>query len=473
MKRVGVDMAVRSAGLCLLGVTSLAAAGEFDAELAIGVIRTDNVTLVPVNPELATVLSVVPGLTYTQDSGKLTADVAYRLDGYYYEERDETRGYNLLDADLAFGLVPDRFFLDLGGSRSQAVIDPRGKISFDNLAIIGNRVDRDDLYVGPSFQVPVGDNVVVNGDLRRTWLRYADELPTQSGLSDSEADEGGLSVDNYRKGVGLSWAARYVDQAVDYGASFAPYRYRQAYVELGFWVNPETRLFVVGGRESPWDAPFESGLTDSFWEAGVVRELGEKFRAELAVGDRSFGSGVRAELAYDFDHGKTAFSYDELPTTNANDRFNRGGLLDPDEPNDYLFRAGSGERYISKRLDWSLDLEWERYAFACALFDESREERTGVNGAPLGDERQSGASVDASWQLGSRTQLYVRALRVDREFAGGGTSDVAAAAFGTAYRLGRNALLSLELERREQTSEPVAALSYRADLISVVWARTF
>jgi uncharacterized protein (PEP-CTERM system associated) len=148
-------------------------------------------------------------------------------------------------------------------------------------------------------------------------------------------------------------------------------------------------------------------------------------------------------------------------------------LLDPGEPNDYLFRAGSGERYISKRLEWSLDLDWERYALGLALFDESRDDRTDVNGAPLGDEQQSGANLDASWRLGSRTELYVRALRVDREFAGGGTSDVAAAAFGTAYRLGRNALLSLELERREQTSEPIAALNYRADLISVVWARTF
>ncbi len=465
-------MRARFAGLFLFCVTSVAAAGEFDAELSVGVIDTDNVTLVPVNPEPATVLLLSPGLTYKQDSGKLTADVAYRFDGYYYSERGENKVYHLLDADLSFGLVPDRFFLDLGGSRSQAVIDPRGKISFDNLAIISNRVDRDDLYIGPSFQVPVGENVVVNGDLRRTWVSYAQDLPTQSGMEDYEADEGGLSVDNYRKGVGLSWAARYFDQNVEYGVPFAPFLYRQAYVELGFWANEGTRLFVVGGQESPWDAPLEPGLTDPFWEAGVVRERGG-IRAEFAVGDRSFGSSVRGDLAYDFGRGTTEFSYNETPTTSANDRFSRGGLLDPDEPNDYLFRAGSGERYLSKRLEWSLDLDWGRYAFALALFDESREDRTDVNGAPLGDERQSGANVDASWQLGSRTELYVWAMRVDREFAGGDDSDLAATGFGTGYRLGRNALLSLELERREQASLLTTALDYRADLISVVWARTF
>jgi hypothetical protein len=465
-------MTARWAGLCLLGIASVAAAGEFDAELSVGGIRTDNVTLVPVDPEPATVLLVSPGFTYTQDSAKLTADVAYQLEGYYYREREESKFYNLLDAELAFGLVPDRLFLDMGGGRSQAIIDPRGKIPFDNLPIIGNRVDRDDFYIGPSFQVPVGENVVMNGDLRRTWVRYADSLPTQSGLEESVGDEGGLSVDNYRKGVGLSWAMRYFDENVDYGASFTPYRYRQAYIQLGFWVNESTRLFVAGGGESPWDAPLESDLEDSFWEAGVARELGDKFQAEFAVGDRSFGSVVRGDFAYDFDRGSTAFSYNETPTTNANDSFSQGGLLDPDEPNDYLFRAGSGERYISKRLEWSLDLDWERYALALALFDESREDRAEVNGVPLGDERQSGADVNASWKLGSRTEVYVRAMHVDREFAGGEQSDIAAAAFGTRYRLGRNMLLSLELERREQTSLLTTALDYRADLISLVWTRT-
>jgi hypothetical protein len=44
----------------------------------------------------------------------------------------------------------------------------------------------------------------VNGDLRRTWVSCAQRLPMLNGVGDYAADEGGLSVDNYRKGVGLS-----------------------------------------------------------------------------------------------------------------------------------------------------------------------------------------------------------------------------------------------------------------------------
>jgi len=464
-------MVSRLSGFLLMAIAGAAVGGEFEPQLSVGLIRTDNVTLLPVNPEAATVLLVSPGFTYTQNSDKLVADVAYRMDAYHYQQRGVNRFYNVLDADVEFGLVPERFFLDFGSSRSQAIIDPEGTIPFDNLALSTNQVNRDDYYVGPSFRVPVGENVLMSGNLRRTWVRYADRLTTLGRLPDYETDEAGLSVDNYRKGVGLSWAARYVYQNAEYGASLASFDYRQAYAEIGYWVTEGTRLFVVGGLESPWATPFTSGLEDSFWEAGVVREFGERFRAEVAVGDRSFGSSGRVDLEYDFGRGSTTFRYNETPTTNANDRFSRGGLLEREEPNDYLFRAGSAQRYISKLFQWSLDLDFERYDFA--LFDESRDSRTEVNGVPLADEAQWGGDLSASWRLGPRTELYLRAMRANREFAGGEKSDLSADTVGVSYAFRSRVLLSLELEQREQTSLQTAARNYRAELASMTVAWTF
>jgi len=467
-------MVSRFVGLCLMGIAGAAVAGEFEPNVSVGVTRTDNVTLVPVGPESANVVVLRPGFTYTQDSSKLSADVAYRMDAYRYQERGNSEIYHVLDADLSLAMVPDRLFLDFGGSRSQAIIDPEGTISFDNLAITNNRVNRDDLSVGPSFQVPVGDNVLVNGDLRRTFVRYANQLATVGALKDYESDAAGLSVDNYRKGVGISWAARYVHQNVDYSEPLvSSYRYQQAYAELGYWVSEGTRLFVAAGKESPWDRPLDSSLSDSFWEAGVVRQAGERFRAELALGDRSFGSSWRGKLDYNFNRGNTTLSYNETPTTSANDRFSGGSLLDPEQPNDYLFRAGSAERYISKRLQWSLNLKWERYDVSVALFDEARDDRTQVNGAPLANERQSGANFSAAWRPGTRTELHLRAMRADRRFADGKESDLAATAAGVTYRLGRQMRLSFELERREQVAAATPALSYHENLASVVFTHTF
>jgi hypothetical protein len=75
-----------------------------------------------------------------------------------------------------------------------------------------------------------------------------------------------------------------------------------------------------------------------------LREFGERLRAESAAGDRGLGSFPRGDIAYDVGCDSTALAYNETPTTNASDRFTRGGLSDPDELDDYLLRAGSGER---------------------------------------------------------------------------------------------------------------------------------
>lgn len=460
--------------LCLLVFASTVARGEFEPSLAIGAISTDNVTLSSVDPESANVLVLNPGFTYTRESESLIADVAYRMDAYHYQERNENEIHNALNAELSFGMVPDRLFLDLGASRAQAIIDPEGTIPFDNVAITSNWVDRDDFYGGLSFHAPMGETIAVNGNLRRTLVRYADQLSAVDGLDDYESDEAGLSLDNYRKGVGVSWAARYVFQNVDYNVPPASsYQYQQAYAELGYWVNPGTRLFVVGGKESPWDVPLEYGLEDSLWEAGVSRQAGERFRAEFALGDRSFGSSWRGELEYDFTRGNTELSYNETPTTSANDRFSVGGLLSPEDPDDYLFRAGSAERYISKRLAWSLDLEWQRYDIAVALYDESRDNRTGVNGVQLADEQQSGASLRAAWRLGTRIELSLSAMRAASEFASGERHDLAAVAGGASYGLGRRMRLALELEQREQVSAQSAALNYNETLASLILTMNF
>lgn len=455
--------------LCLVALASTAARGEFDPNLAIGAISTDNVTLTGDDPEAARVLALNPGFTYTRDSENLIADVAYRMDAYHYQERNENEIHHVLDAEVSLGMVPDRLFLDVGASRSQAIIDPEGTIPFDNLAITDDRLDRDDVYGGLSFQTPIGETVVARGDVRRTFVRYADRLPTAGGFDDYESDQTGLSLDNYRKGVGISWATRYAYQSVDYNVPFAAsYQYQQAYAELGFWVTEGTRLFVVAGKESPWDKPLEYGLEDTLWEAGVVREAGDRFRAEFALGDRSFGSSWRGELEYSFPRGTTELSYNETPTTSANDRFSVGGLLSPEDPDDYLFRAGSAERYISKRLAWNVALDWERYEFAFALYDESRDNRASVNGLPLADEGQSGARLSAAWQIGVRAELYLSVRRATSDFASGTSRELSADAIGASYGLGRRMRLSLEIERREQTSAQSPALNYDETLASLI-----
>jgi hypothetical protein len=456
-----------------LAIATAAAGAEFEPKIALSVIRTDNLTLVPLNPESATVYQLTPEFTVTQDSTRLDATASYRLSAYRYDERGENEVYNEFDGELVFGVVPEKFFLNMGANRTQSIVDPESTIPIDNLAITTNRVDRDDYYAGPSFQVPVGANTVVSGELRRTWVKYAEAAANIGAFDDFNRDMGKLSVDNYRKGAGLTWALGYDYQHTDYGKQFVPYEYRQATAELGTWAGDRTRLFVAGGQESPWDRPLEPALADSFWETGVVREVGKGFRAEFAVGERSFGKSRRGGLFYNFGRGTTALTYSERPTTNAEDLFSRAGLLDPNVSNDYLFRAGSIERYVSELLQWEFNLELQRTVLQLSMFDESRVDLTDTTGAPLGDEQQSGANLSVTWKLGAKTQFYLRGMRIDRQFSSGDDSDFTTETVGASYSLGRRTQIALQVEQREQVSKEFAAQNYSAELISLIVSRTF
>jgi hypothetical protein len=277
-------------------------------------------------------------------------------------------------------------------------------------------------------------------------------------------------VNNYARGRGATWAANYYHDSADYGDSF--YEYRQASIELGFWANRTTRFFAAGGMESPWDDPLDHALRDSFWEVGFSRTLSRRLQAELGAGERSFGPSFRGRLDVDLGHGHSNLSYSETPTTNSFDRFSKGALT-PDDPEDFLFRAGTIERYIKKRLEWQLRSAHSRTELVTTLYDESREERTQIDGTPLPDEFTTGGEVEITWKMGARTELVISGMVADSEFADGNASDVTVASLGWNYRLGARTELKFQYQYIDVKYTPHTDYGYTHNMVTASVVRTF
>jgi hypothetical protein len=463
-------MLLRLSGCVLLAVATGAAGADFHPKVSLGYLDTDNLTLEHSNPESASVWALTPEFSVKQDTQRIKADAAYRMEAYHYRELDDNEVFNRFDGRLSVHVVPDKFMLDMGASQTQAIIDPQSTIPTDNLAFTANRVDRDDYYLGPSFRVGAGGNAVVAGEVRRTWVGYG--KTDEAVLDDYAYDRGRLSVDNYAKGSGLAWAARYNYDRTDYGGTLVPYQYESASFELGFWARSGTRLFVVSGKETPWENPLDTSLQDSFWEAGLAHELSPDLQGSLSVGDHTYGSTTRADLNYTFKRGHTTLSYAETPTVNTNHRYNPG-LLDPTQTNDYLYNADSVERYISHELRWNLVFELTKTNLVLNVYDESRKRRTDLNGTPLDDEWQTGGDLDVRRKFGSRTELYVRAMRAKSEYSSGEKLDLRTEAIGASYMLGHRTQLSFQVEQREQRLRQASDLDYDANVVSLILARTF
>jgi hypothetical protein len=469
-----ISREVRSSALVLaLLATAAAKSAEYEPALSAALMHTDNLTMDPTLLEPQTVLRVVPSLRVRQNSPRLTADAEYDWEGYRYSQRKASQIFDVFDGTMKFGMIPDKFFLEAGASRSSSIRDPDATIPVGNFAISANRLQEDQYYLGPTFQAPAGGNAVITGGVRRTWskLNYESAIP---GLESYDSDAAQLAIDNYRKGHGFTWAWRYNYEDADYGDQFAKFEFRRAVAEFGFWAGQSTRLFAAAGRESPWNNPTDAGLKDSTWEMGVAEKLGERLTAQFAAGHRSFGSSRRGELNYSGGRIRTTFSYYEQPTTNARDRYNQGGLLAATEPIDYLARPTSAERYVQKRLQWTFNVSGPRRGLSVVVYNDDRKDRARLDGTPLPEESQKGADLSFNWSLGPRTELVFGGSVAKREFAQGSTGDLTTTAVAANHKLGRKSLLSLSYRQwRDKSDEPLYARDVSANLVSLVFSRTW
>ncbi len=463
-------MLLRSSGWLVLVAATAASGAEVKPTISVGIVDTDNLTLVRTDPEPATVYMVTPGVSVAHTSRRIEAAAAYRMDAYHYRERDAGEIYNVFDGELEFGLEPEKLLLDIGASRTQSIVDPEATIPTDNLALTTNRVDRDDYFFGPRIAVDLGGNAVINGEMRRTWVGYG--ATDVSVLDDYVYDRAELSVDNHVKRGGVAWGARYKQDKTEYKTDILPYEYRSGELELGFWARGGTLLFGIAGKETPWDQPLVTSLEDSFWEVGVTQEVGEQVQATVAVGDHSYGSSLRADVNYQFGRGFTLLSYSETPAVSTNHRYFQGGLLDPTESNDYLFSANSVERYISDALRWYFSFDLDRTDLTLNLYDEKRRLRTDIDGTPLDDETQRGGSLDVARTFGAKTEISLTLLKSNTNFGSGEQIEVVSATLGARYSLGTRTYVELLFEQREQT-QASELLDYEVDLITLRLTRNF
>jgi hypothetical protein len=450
---------------------------EFEPEVLVGVTRTDNLTNAPDNEEAQTVYQLVPAFRLAQESARLTSDVAYRLEAYHYRQRDDGATFDVFDGRTSAALDPENFFLNSGASRTQSIRDPESPIPTSNLPLTGNRVDRDDLYFGPSYRYAFGDAVTATADLRRTWVKYDDEPPEPEyediDLVDSVLDSVSIDFDNHRGGDGFTWSTRYRSRRTEYDG-YVPWEHRQVLLELGFWAAEGLRVFASGGKESAWNEPFDPSLEDSLWEVGFARQLGERFTAEVAAGERSFGSSARASVDYAFGRGSMRLSFDETPTTQGRERFNRGGLLDPDLPLDLLLRPSSVERYVSSRLEWYVDFEFRATQISLSVYDDEHAERFNFDGTQLPDEAQTGLRVALDRQIGRRTSFFVDGYRSERDLADGSVRQLRRASIGVNFDVGRRTQASARYDyERDQNEASGQGPGHTENRIAVYLTLTF
>jgi hypothetical protein len=464
-----------SSMVVLLGAIAVvdATAMEFEPEITLGLSYTDNLTLATEDEQDELVYLAEPAFSLTHETDRVDLNADYRMQAYRYRDLEESQVWHQYDASMELALVPDALFLEVGGSRNQSIRDPELQIPNSTLPLSGNLQDRDEYSYMPSFMLPLSSNVVARGSYRNSWVDYS-EGDFEGFSGDAENRDADFTMDNYRRGRGLTWALRYNWQRSIYD-EYLPWEYQQAAAELGFWVGGSLRLFGSGGRESAWDDPLNPELADPFWEAGFAYGDAERLSLEFAAGERSFGPSWRGSVDYNFRRGSINLSYTESPTTQSFNQFRTFAAEDADPLDDYLSRPGSAERYVNKSLQARVSIEFSRSSLTLGAFSTERSDRTTPSGEALPDEDQRGVDIALSYQLGAKTDLRASGSWAEREFGvDAGPRVLIRASAAADYRLGARTTVSLASDyAKEDQKERGSGRDYFANTVTLLLTRTF
>lgn len=439
------------ASLCLPAATS-AAPWDLSADVELGVIHSDNITLAgDADEESDTVYTIAPSFALTTEGERTQADLRYSPQAYFYQEfSDEDSVFHIVDANFNTALVQDRLFLTMNGVNYQTSVTPSGALPTSNVPISNNRVDSRILEIRPYWQQSVGSAQML------VQVGYQDLYYDSDTFQGSNQQYAGFSLDNHAEQSGLAWGLNYNYRRMEYDIS-QPFEYQRAAADLGFWTSSALRLFVSGGAETSFEDILEPNLDEEFWEAGFQYAPNQRLNLELAAGERSYGSSYRGDFSYELRRGTLSITYQETPTTRATTVLNRRPLVARDDLDEILDRPGNADRFIRKRGVVNLGIELNKSELSLRVFTETREGRIDETGMPLSDEDLSGVAARWQWRFGSRTSMNIDADVARRDDGSGDDYDLSRYSLGFDYAVSGRTSLRIEGIRSEEDRKGVGA----------------
>ena len=359
---------------------------------------------------------------------------------------------------MTAAVVPDALFVFANALHYQSIVSPEFGFPTSNLPITDNRVDSTILELRPYWEQDLGfADILLEYSYVDSRFEDPPDFPS-SEFQDNVAQSGNFVFNNREQQQGFAWGLEYEYRQVEYELA-NDWEYQRAAVDLGYWFNGVTRVFVLGGAESPYDDFFESKLEDEFWEVGFQYVPSQRLNLELAAGERGYGDSYRARISYQLRRGQTELEYTEEALTRAEIAVDRRPIFIPDNLDGFLDRPGDFDRFIQKRGQWQTTIELAKSQITLRAFSEERDQRTTDSGLELPDELFYGAAFRWAWQLGVNSTLGMTADIVHSE-VDNAESDLTRLALDYTLRLSQKLSIVMLAQRSEEDGEDVFGLDY-------------
>src|SRR5689334_22029052 len=131
-------------GACAaLALGTAHASTSIEPRFGFDVTYTDNVDLAPDAVKRSDLVAQLrPGITFDYDGGRnVQAYWDYTLQAVYFHDESDHQVFHQGALGVQAAVLPEWFYIDVGGNRNQTLIDPRGPVNVGNMFQTGNLAD--------------------------------------------------------------------------------------------------------------------------------------------------------------------------------------------------------------------------------------------------------------------------------------------------------------------------------------------
>mgnify|MGYP006401859681 CR=1 FL=1 len=493
--------------LLVLSLASVLAANAWAAEsaseiiprLSLRGIYTDNIFLDDVNPTSEFVTEVTPGVQWKKKSRRvsITADLALQILNYAEtenQEGDSTVLFPQFRLDTKTSLIPNYFFLDLGGQYNQSSAVLNDRLTFDNINLVGDRLDYTSYRVSPYIQHQTGSGFYYYLKAEQSEINYdREDYSASETLSDTLNERYDLNVNNGQQNTRIHWSMSASSTTTERDTLlYHLSEYRSAQVNLDYRLSSKWSVVAKYGNSENFIDGIERGVNGEYVSGGFSWTPSNRFMLSATTGDQYQDANLRwtpsrrtdVELGYrnsevgiirgesynakvqwrarrvsSFLRYTESVTNEQLQTINGNTVIpvldGQGNpQVDPltgtpivtFTPNYILV----DDEFIQKRGEWSISYTGRKFSNSVLFFTEDRDY--------LNETTQSGESIGMNLNLeipvGQGWRAIIKGTYRDTDYrSDGATETIYYYRLGAEQRLGQHTRWGLYGQRTEQDSE--------------------
>ncbi len=386
------------------------AAWKFTPFITLEGIYTDNIELEDRGEEDEYILALDPGFNLHGEGGRFEVDIDYAMRNLFYlEESDRNNTDHELNAFAEGEILSNLFFVDLGSTISQQIVDPDARTSNNRVSRTGNSTDVITAFISPYLTRDIWRDINFLARYRYGFVDFNDRR-TSGRQEDADSHFYIVELKDQSDTKKINWRLNYQTEQIQFEDSNIEDEFEAYSAELGYRLTPYFTLLGEYGYEDDTFGADNSNVIDGrentiridrdFWKAGFRWQINTFNTIAFKYGDRDFGNTREASWRRIGPKLEIDVVYDEDITDQVRQLLRNASEGVPSVS--FARNRGLGlnaNAFVKEELDAKISYKLSRSVYTFSAFQVERDFRETTEP----DEEIYGFGLEWAWRFSGKS----------------------------------------------------------------------